>query len=202
MSFKKIVILPLGFILVHALYIGCCKCVEGTFYRDLSSVRAVESSRSTLNTIDTVKVTDTLFCTIMLHYTSITKATPNPFAPLVNAAYATSCRCDYIDHGYKFPLDSITISSDHAFSGMPAGQNIGGFFKAVYASTASSNPSPPVVYLTLPQLCDSLNANRVYSDIELISVPGAQPNKTHRLKYTLFSNGKKYETTGRTILFN
>lgn len=188
---KKLIILPLGFILVHVLYIGCCKCVQGNFFREFSSVRALHYSKLPNTNIDTVYISDTLFTSLQVNFNYITQAEKNPFGQLVNAAYATSCHCATGDLGYKYPVDSITISSNKTFNGMPAGANIVSAFRGNYYYTISGVPQ----FLTVPQLLDSMNKTRRFDNIQLLTatLPGLE--KTHTLKYIIYSNGKQYIAT-------
>lgn len=195
MNLKKILILPVGFILIHVLYIGCCKCLEGDYYREPSSLRASHYSRLPNSSLDTVYIIDTLFTSLQVNFNYITQAQKNPFGQLVNAAYATSCRCNTGDLGYKHPVDSITIASNKTFNGMPAGANLITYFKGANYYT----PSGALQYLTVPQLLDSINKTRRFDNIQLITttLPGLEKN--HTLKYTLYSNGKMYESTARKV---
>lgn len=195
MNLKKILILPVGFILVHVLYIGCCKCLEGDYYREPSSLRASHYSRLPNTSLDTVYINDTLFTSLQVNFNYITKAQKNPFGQFVNAAYATSCDCITSDLGYKYPLDSITIASNKIFNGVPAGSNIVTKFKGAYTYTASGVPQ----YLPIPQLLDSINKTRRFDNIEMITATHPGLEKNHTLKYTLYSNGKMYEATGRKV---
>ncbi|MGC4101199.1 hypothetical protein [Ferruginibacter sp.] len=198
---KKILILPIGFILIHVLYIGCCKCVEGNFHRELSSTRALEYSHSGQDVKDTVKVMDTFFASIQFNYTLIAKRTVNPMAQFVNAAYATRCNCgNYTDSGYRYKIDSLVITSNNDFKGISAGQNISSFFKTGYA--AYYNGSTTISYPTVPQLIDSLNANPHYDNINLFTQPGNMPAKAHRFKYIIYSNGRSYAAeSGKLVLW-
>lgn len=199
MDLKKILILPVGFILVHTLYIGCCKCITGNYHREISVLRSHEYSHSNTDTRDTVKVIDTLFTSININFNLVSQKIINPFAQLVNAAYATSCNCsNYIDQGFKYKLDSLVITSNHVFKDIPAGQNISNYFKAVWIT----NTAVPGLLntVTVPQLIDSMNTTRLYDNISLLTNPGTMPVKNHQLKYSLHSNGKIYDVTATKIV--
>jgi hypothetical protein len=195
MSLKKIFILPVGFILVHVLYIGCCKCIDGNYYREVSSLRALHYSGLPNTSLDTVYIRDTLFSSLQVNFNYITQVQKNPFGQLVNAAYATSCDCNTSDLGYKYPLDSIVITSSKIFNGIPVGANIVSHFKGVYYDSISGLPK----YLTVPQLLDSINRRHRFNNIDLLTatLPGLE--KIHTLKYTLHSNNKEYQSTARKI---
>lgn len=196
MNLKKILILPVGFILIHVLYIGCCKCLEGDYYRDVSSLRATHSSRLFNTSQDSVYIPDTLFTFLQINFNYITQTQKNPFGQLVNSAYATSCNCNTGDLGYKFPMDSVVIISNKTFNTIPAGTNIASMFKGVYTYGLSGVPQ----YLPITQLLDSVNKYRTFANLNLINaqLPGAE--KIHTLKYILYSNGKQYEATAKKVV--
>jgi hypothetical protein len=193
---KKLIILPLGFVLIHVLYIGCCKCIEGDYFRELSSFRAVHYGSIPSANFDTAFVKDTLFTNFNLNYNLITNARPNPFNQLVNAAYATSCNCNpYGDKGFKYPLDSIAIKSDKIFNGAAAGTNLVSLFKGHLNTECSQNSSPVFTYMPVQQLLDSMAVCKRFSALNLVCtiLPGAE--KIHNFRYTIYSNGKPFEAT-------
>jgi hypothetical protein len=200
MNLKKILILPVAFILVHILYIGCCKCLQGVFHREISSLRVFELSHSNLNLMDTVHVADTLFSSIGINYNHVAKNNVNLFSPLVNSAYATRCDCEgFIDSGFKYKLDSLVIISNATFKGIPAGNNITTYFTGVFY-TYNGGSSGNISYLPVSRLIDSLNANRNYYQVNLFTTATGLAEKIHRLKYALYSNGKIYEGSSGKIL--
>ena len=197
MNLKKIIILPIGFVLVHVLYIGCCKCVEGNFFREVSSIRALHYSKLPNTSVDTVYVADTLFTTVQLNYNYISKA--NPFGSLVNAAYATSCHCPgFNDSGYKYRVDSIVITSRTIFNGAVPGTNLASSFKAMLQCNTGTVTAP--VYVPVQQMLDSSFKCRRYDNIELICPVPVVSDKVHAFKYILYSNGKTYEASGHKIV--
>jgi hypothetical protein len=195
MNLKKVLILPVGFILVHILYIGCCKCIEGNFYREPSSMNALHYSKLNNTSLDTVYIKDTLFTSLLVRFNYISKGKSNPFNQLVNAAYATSCNCNTGDLGYKYNIDSLEITSNKNFNGVSAGMNIVDFFKGLYLYTASGAPQ----YLPVRQMLDSLNKNRRFDNLELITSTLPGPEKNHVLKYRVYSNTKQYAATARKV---
>lgn len=202
MIYKKLIILPAGFILIHIFYIGCCGCKEGTFHRDITALRGYELSHVGLNTRDTVFVADTLFADLNINYDYIVKNNANPFSSLVNKTYALSCNngCDnFIDSGFKYKFDSLTITSNNNFKGIPAGQNIASFFTAMYYNNIFAS-NTTIQYISIPQLIDSLNIDRRNSAISLFTNTSAPTYKNHHFKYTLFSDGKVYEANSPRIV--
>lgn len=195
MSLKKILILPVGFIMVHILYIGCCKCLEGDYYRGISSLRALHYNGLPNASLDTVYITDTLFTSLQVNFNYITQTQKNPLSQLVNTAYATSCDCITSDLGYKYPMDSLVITSNKIFNALPAGANIASLFKGMFSYSSSGIPQ----YLPIPQMLDSINKYKTFDNLNLINtqLPGAE--KIHIFKYMLYSNGKQYEATARKV---
>lgn len=194
---KKVIILPLGFVLVHILYIGCCKCVEGDYFRELSSLRAFHYGKLTSSNLDTVLVTDSLFTSFQLNFNLITKTKPNPFNQLVNAAYATSCHCAaYGDRGYKYPIDSIVIKSDKTFNGLAPGNNLVSFFKGLSMECIRGSGTA-LPYMPVPQLLDSTAVCKRYDNLTLLCTTQPGPEKIHHFKYFFYSNGKTCEATVR-----
>lgn len=192
---KKIIILPLGFLLVHALYIGCCKCIEGDYFRELTSFKAIHFSKTVTGSLDTAYVTDTLFTSLHMNYNLVARAEPNPFNQLVNAAYATSCHCGgFGDKGYKYPVDSIVIKSDKTFNGAAAGTNLVSFFKG-QSTQCNQGTGAVLPYMPLPQLLDSAAVCKRYDYLALIcnTLPGTE--KIHNFKYFIYSNGKSFDAT-------
>jgi hypothetical protein len=173
--------------------------MEGNFHREMTMLRAYEFSHSNLDIKDTVRVVDTLFSYLTVNYNLVAKNTVNPFSQLVNAAYATTCNCsNYSDSGFKYKVDSLVISSNDIFKGIPAGQNIGNYFTAIYSNYNTAGTT--VSYITMPQLVDSINAHRRYDNFNLFTRPGGMAGKVHRLRYILYSNGKSFEATGTKLI--
>lgn len=198
MGLKKILILPVGFILMHILYIGCCKCIDGNFHREISSLRALEYSHSSFSTKDTIKVMDTLFTTVQFNYNLVGKIT-NPMAQFVNTAYAAQCNCgNYSDSGYKYKIDSLVITSSDNFKGVQAGQNISSFFYATRSLFTSGGSS--VSLISIPQLIDSMNSQKYYDNMDLFTSPGNIAVKIQHIKYLLYSNGKSFNASGTKVI--
>lgn len=199
MNLKKILILPVGFIFTHALYIGCCKCAEGIFYREISSATASHYSPLPNTSLDTTYTNDSLTTIIQLRFNYITQTKSNFANALVNTAYATSCSCDnFTDLGYKYNIDSLIITSNNEFNGVAAGDNLAAFFKGIENCNHSTATS--LVYLPIQQTLDSLNKCRAYDAVYINTAIQPGPNKVHKFNYRLYSNGRKYEITGRKVV--
>lgn len=126
---KKILILPLGFLVTTILYISCCKCLD-------SKDQFYEVTRATINPYGSggilvdngIPVTaDTVFLNCYLTVNCVAEVKTD-FSFLVNTAYACSCN-DCGDKGLKSKLLSIEITSDNIFNGIPANNSLNSFFK-------------------------------------------------------------------------
>ncbi len=197
MSLKKILILPVGFILLHTLYIGCCKCVDGSFYKDITSLGANENGDRRFFSKDSVIVIDTLFASLNINFNWVTQNKPNPFAGFINAAYATSCKCNTTnDLGFKYKIDSLVITSNTTFKGVPSGNDISSLFKGLYYSNTSINPT----YMPVAQLLDSISTSKYVYGINFITTATNVINKTHKFSYKLYSNNKVYDAFGTKLV--
>jgi hypothetical protein len=140
MSFKKVLILPVGFILINAVYTACiCNCpeVKALYYNVLNvAVKPVGSGGTIIdNGVPTNVDTLLLSCSFDLNCT--VKHTNN-LSFLVNSAYACSCAgCG--DKGLKNNLISFLVTSSEVYNGVAAGQPLNSIFsvKPNYNSTSS-----------------------------------------------------------------
>ncbi len=199
MNLKKILILPVGFILTHALYIGCCKCAEGVFYREISSTTASHYSPLPNTSLDTTYTSDSLTTIIQFRFNYITQIKQNIANVLVNTAYATSCSCDnFTDLGYKYNIDSLVITSNNEFNGVPTGGNLTPFFKGV--NKCNRTAASGLVYVPVSQMLDSLYTCRAYDGIHINTAIQPGLVKIHKFNYHIYSNGKKYEIAGRKVV--
>ncbi len=136
---KKLLILPIGFLLTNFLYISCCKCVDSKapFYK-LSSVSVQPRGSAGVLVDNGIPVTaDTVFLNYYLTVNCVADARTDLSLFLVNAAYA--CKCNGCgEQGLKSKLVSIEITSDNLFNGIPANSSLNSFFKV-----KSDDPTKP-----------------------------------------------------------
>jgi hypothetical protein len=197
MNLKKILILPIGFILIHAFYIGCCKCIQGPFHKEITSLRVSEYGDKNFYSKDSVKVIDTLFSIIDIRYNLVAQNNANPFTGFVNAAYATSCNCgSYEDLGFKYKIDSLVITSNNVFKGEAIGKNIAKYFTCVYADYVNNTTTN----ITIPQLIDSININKKNYGISIFTTVAGTTNKIQRFTYKLFTSGTSFEASDTKII--
>jgi hypothetical protein len=138
---KKILILPIGFLVTTFLYVSCCKCLDpkGNFY---------EVTRATVNAFGSggilvdngIPVTaDTVFLNYYLTTNCVAEAKTD-LSFLVNSVYACSCNgCG--NKGLKSKLLSIDITSDNIFNGVAANNSLNSFFKVKSDYTTSPDYS-------------------------------------------------------------
>jgi hypothetical protein len=202
MDLKKIVILPACFILIHVLYIGCCKCVEslgGKPYRNITGVIVKENGNAGKFSRDTVYITDTLTAMFIFPFEYIANYTKNPMQQFVGTANALSCHCINIaDSGYKYKIDSLKITSDNDIFGIQAGRDLSSLFKGALFNRGSG----VVQYnLSVPQVLDSISLTKNYDQFLLLLNRGSPVIKTHKFTYTIFVNGRVFQTISQGKLY-
>ena len=130
MSLKKLLILPVGFLLSNFLYISCCKCLDSKdpFYEVTRANVRPTGSGGVLVDNGTPVIADTVFLNYFLMVNCIAEAKTGFSSLLVNGAYA--CKCNECGgQGLKSKLLSIEITSDNTFSGIAANGSLNSFFK-------------------------------------------------------------------------
>ncbi|MEO6254513.1 MAG: hypothetical protein ABIO79_14465 [Ferruginibacter sp.] len=126
---KKILILPVGFLLTTILYISCCKCLDSNdpFYEATRITVDPRGSGGVLVDNGTPVTSDTVFLNCFLTVNCVAE-TKTDLSFLVNSAYACSCRgCG--EQGLKSKLLSIEVTSDNTFNGIAADNSLNSFFK-------------------------------------------------------------------------
>ena len=129
MSLKKLLILPVGFLLTTFLYISCCKCADTQtpFYEVRNATVKPLGNGGVLIDNGTPVTADTIFLNYYLSVNCIAEAKTD-FSFLVNGAYA--CKCPECGgQGLKSKLLAIEITSDNIFNGIAAGSTLNSFFK-------------------------------------------------------------------------
>lgn len=126
---KKILILPLGFLLTTFLYISCCKCLDSNdpFYEATRITVNPRGSGGVLVDNGIPVTSDTVFLNCYLTVNCVAE-TKTDLSFLVNSAYA--CKCNECGkHGLKSKLLSIEVTSDNTFNGIAANNSLNSFFK-------------------------------------------------------------------------
>ena len=127
---KKILILPIGFLITTFLYISCCKCLDSKdpFYEVTRASVDPRGSGNVLVDNGNPVTADTFFLNYYLTVNCVAKAKTNISSFLVNSAYACSCNgCG--ERGLKSKLVSIEITSDNTFNGIAANSSLNNLFK-------------------------------------------------------------------------
>jgi hypothetical protein len=125
---KKILILPVGFLITTFLYISCCKCLDpkGDFYEVARASVRPEGSGGVLVDNGMPVTADTVFLNYYLTVNCVAQIKP-AFSFLINSAYACSCGCG--EQGLKSKLLSIELTSDNVFNGIAANTSLNSLFK-------------------------------------------------------------------------
>ena len=180
MNLKKILILPVGFVLTNFLYIACCKCPDPKSYYEVTTVTVKTLGSGGVVIDNGIPVTTD---TVYLNYNFINRCvakTDVDFSFLVSAAMA--CKCNECGRsGIKNKLTTIKISSDSVFNGIAANQPLNSFFK-VNDLYNSANP------FSIDSLINSVNNN--YSPLlgTYSLFTKVKPGNTAGHKFTLTMN--------------
>ncbi|MEO6541818.1 MAG: hypothetical protein ABIN74_12520 [Ferruginibacter sp.] len=126
---KKILILPIGFLITTFLYISCCKCLDSNdpFYEVTRANINPYGSGGVLVDNGIPVTADTVFLNCYLTVNCVAESKTD-LSFLVNSAYA--CKCNECGkHGLKSKLLSIEVTSDNIFNGIAANNSLNAFFK-------------------------------------------------------------------------
>ena len=193
---KKLLILPVGFILTNLLYISCCKCVEvKEHYYEVTnaSVKPIGSGGQIIDNGVAITV-DTVYLNYSFIPNCVVKAKKN-LSFLVNTAYACSCiGCG--DKGLKNKLNSIEITSDNVFNGIAANNSLNSFFKVqkdFYSNTEYS----------IDSLVSNFNKEgNMRGDFSVFTKRKPGNTAGHKLKLTMrFANSTTVEVTANPIIW-
>ena len=198
---KKIVILPTSFLLAHFLYLACinCRCpdIKEKYFRvENITVMPYGSNNSIIDTGLAITNTDT----ISLQYQFVVDCIShrkNPFAQLVNAAYACSC-ADCGHQGIKSKITTFDITSDSVYNGIPANTSLNNIFKV-----KSWNYFHAYDRKTLDTVKTFVNKGYPLESLSLFSTTKPLDAKGHRFTITLTTeDGNTRSATTRRISWN
>lgn len=186
MNLKKILILPAGFLLSTITYIACCHCkpINKHYLQAFSLTIKPSGSNKTVVDNGTPVTMDSLYIDGSF-FVDCVASHKDPFSFLVNIANACSCEgCGY--KGLKSKLNSIEITSNNVFNGIPAGMSLNNYFKS-YKREYYSNPAG----LTIDSLKTLINKESYWSgDIEVYTKTKPANNLNHQFTMTAtFANG-------------
>lgn len=129
MSLKKLLILPVGFILTNIIYIGCCNCKPVTKHYHIKDISVKPSgSKNTVVDNGVPVFSDSLYLDF-LFYNECVASNQKVLSFLVNTANACSCESCGDENGLKSKLSSIEISSDNIYNGQAANSSLNNLFK-------------------------------------------------------------------------
>ena len=197
MNLKKILILPVGFLLTNIMYIACCDCkpTNKKFYEAINLLlKPYGSNKIVVDTGTSVNM-DSLYLDC-LFYTNCVVSGKNNFSFLINTASACKCdgNCGY--KGLKSKLTSVEITSDNIYNGIPAGASLNIFFK-----TYDKYNPPTGIFLSIDSMVTLINLNkRELSSLNLYTTtkPGNALGHQLNLK-TTFANGSTFSSKTKAI---
>lgn len=194
---KKIIILPVGFILTNVLYTACCKC-PGAVLEHYEVTRVNVNARGSGGIVidNGMPVTaDTVYLNYNFVNQCVAKRTAD-FSFLVNSAMA--CKCNECGRGgIKNSITSFKISSDTIFYGIAANQSLNSFFKVqnIY------NPSSTYSIDSLTAAVNN-NSTTLLGTYTLFTKTKPGNNAGHKFTLTmLFQNGSSVACTTNRIFW-
>ena len=194
-------ILPMTFLLAHFLYVACLNCncpdIKEKYFRvEHITVMPYGNNNSIIDTGLAITNTDTisLQCQFIVDCISHKK---NPFAELVNAAYACSCAdCGY--EGIKSKITKFEITSDSVYNGIAANTSLNNIFKV-----KRWNYFYELDRKTLDTVKTFVNKGYPLESLSLFSTTKPLDAKGHRFTLTLVTeDGATKSITTRRIFWH
>jgi hypothetical protein len=192
---KKIIILPLLFIISTIVHISCCNCpdIDNRHFYTVNNVKFkfIDTFFRDIN-LGQPFTRDSLYFSLTYQRNCVVKNTiPNPF--LFNSAIACKCLgCGY--KGLKNKLSTINITSNAAIYGTSPGNSLNSFFKfGVYGNTGRDKYYPAI------EMVDSVNK---FGDFIQKLVLVAKPNTPFTGNFTVdlkFENEQPIQAITPTI---
>ncbi len=196
MRYKKIIILPVLFVLSTVIYIGCCPKAEVfPFYKILGIGASAYGSGKAV--IDTGAVT--MVDSIYLNYGFIrdcAKTKNNPVSFLMNQSFALKCGGNICgNEGIKTKIQSINITSDSLYNSIAANTTLNNLFKV----TLGNN-----FFVSIDSLKNSVNnSNRRLDWEQFVITTKPANNKGHVFKLNLqFFDGTILSASTKRIYWN
>lgn len=196
MNFKKILILPVGFLFTNFAYIACCNCKPVKDHYFIATGFTLKSSGSNKTIVDNGATVfmDSLYLDGDFNVNCVA-AHQNHFSFFVNIANACSCEgCG--DEGLKYPLSSIEITSNNIFNGVPAGTPLNNYFKSYDKKYSSFEAG-----LSIDSIKTLINKNiSSLSYIPLYTKTKPANNLNHQLTMIVsFANGTTFSSKTKDI---
>jgi hypothetical protein len=196
MNLKKLLILPVAFLLTNIMYIACCKCPPPNNHYEVTSIKVTATVSGGMSADNGIAVTaDTFY----LNYNFLNKCVAkvnNYFSFLVNTS--TACKCSECGrNGLNHKVTNIKISSDTIFNGIAPNQSLNSLFlvKSFY-----NNNSPYSIDSLIKSV--NINTNVLLGTYSLYTK--VKPGNTAKHKFTLslsFDNSSNVNTTSNQIFW-
>ena len=158
MNYRKIVILPVLFVLSTIIYISCCPKGEIFPFYQITNIGA-SAYGSGKAVVDTGAVTtvDSIYLNYgFFQQCAVNKKNPASF--LMNQGFALSCPGNICgEQGLKTNIQSIKISSDSVYNNLPANTSLNNYFRV---NLSNNN------FISLDSLIMQVNANKRHLQFE------------------------------------
>jgi hypothetical protein len=197
MNLKKVLILPVAFLLTNIMYIACCDCkpTNKIFYEAINLLVKPYGSNSIVVDNGTPVNMDSLYLDGMF-YTNCVVSNKNNFSFLINTANACKCsgNCGY--KGLKSKLTSVEITSDNIYKGIPANTSLNIFFK-----TYDKYNPPTGIYLSIDSMVTLINLNqRELSSLNFYTTTKPGNTLGHQINFkATFANGSIFSSKTKAI---
>ena len=197
MNIKKILILPVVFLLTNIMYIACCDCkpTNKNFYEAINFLVKPYGSNNIVVDNGTPVNIDSLYLDC-LFYTNCVVSSKNNFSFLINTASACKCNDNCGNKGLKSKLTLVEITSDNIYKGIPAGTSLNIFFK-----TYDKYNPPTGIFLSIDSMVTLINLNqRELSSLNLYTITKPGNALWHQLNLkTTFANGSTFSAKTKAI---
>ena len=195
---KKILILPVAFLLTNIMYIACtichCEKINNHYYEVVNiSVKPIGSEYTSVDNGIPVYV-DTIYLDYFMN-TNCVASNKNNFSFLINTANACSCEsCG--DKGLKSKITSLEISSDNIYNGIPVNTSLNSLFKTYNKYNIYSYST-----ITIDSMITLLNIDqRGISDLNLYTTTKPGNTLGHKINFkATFVNGGIFSSKTKAI---
>jgi hypothetical protein len=198
MNLKKLLILPVAFILSNTMYVACnicgCEKISKHYYEVVNiMVKPIGSKNTPVDNGAPVNV-DSLYLDYLM-YTNCVASHQNDFSFWVNTANACSCvSCG--EKGLKSKITAVEITSDNAYNGIPANTPLNSYFKTYNKYNIYNYSS-----ISIDSMITLLNLDeREMSDLNLYTTTKPANALGHQLNLKIiFANGSTFTSTTKAI---
>jgi hypothetical protein len=197
MNLKKVLILPVAFLLTNIMYIACCDCkpTNKHYYQAENLVlKPYGSNMIVVDTGTTVNM-DSLYLDA-LFYTNCVVSHQSNFSFLVNTASACKCPEGCGGNGLKSKITTIDITSDNIYNGRPVSTSLNSIFK-----TYDKYNPPTGIYLSIDSMVTLINLNqRELSSLNFYTTTKPGNTLGHQINFkATFANGSTFSSKTKAI---